>query len=102
MIQRGAGPDPRIPCFWDGIGDRFSVPAAIETARGADFYVGADSCLALVSLSRGIPTVIIEPDGHTPSTRKPQLFELDRCLLVQKFGSFDVEAVVAFLEARLS
>jgi hypothetical protein len=83
-------------------GHHFSVPAAIETARGADFYVGADSCLALVALSRGIPTVIIEPDDHSPSTRKPKLFDLERCLLVQKFGSFDLEAVVAFLAERIA
>jgi hypothetical protein len=80
----------------------FSVPAAIETARGAEFYVGADSCLALVALSRGLPTVIIEPNDHTPSTRKPKLFDLERCLLVQKFGAFDVEAVLAFLGERLA
>lgn len=78
-----------------------SVPAAIELAREAEFYVGADSCLALVTMSRGRPTVIIEPDDHANCTRRPQLFDLANCLLLQKFSAFDAEAVLAFLRERL-
>ncbi len=80
----------------------FSVPGAIEVARRAALYVGANSCLALVTMSRGIPTVIIEPDNLINAKSWPRLFNLPHCLLLQKFSSFDVEAVVAFLAERLA
>lgn len=78
----------------------FSVPGAIEVARRAEFYVGANSCLALVTMSRGMPTVILEPDNHTDVKSWPRLFDLPHCLLLQKFSSFDAEAILAFLRRR--
>jgi len=64
----------------------FSVPGSIEAARRVEFYIGANSCLALVALSRGIPTAILEPDEHTNPESWPRLFDLLRAHPARKRG----------------
>ena len=78
-----------------------TVPAAIELARHADFYVGANSCLALVTMSQAKPTVILEPVDHTNPNFWPRLFNLHACVLIQKFDALDADAIIAFLNDRL-
>lgn len=78
-----------------------SVPGSIELARRAAFYVGANSCLALVTMSRGIPTVIFEPQDHTNPKFWPKLFDLEQCLLLQKFDAVNLRTVLSFLAERM-
>lgn len=78
-----------------------SVPGSFELARRAKFYVGANSCLALVTMSQGKPTVIIEPDAHTNPNFWPRMFDVDQCLLIQKFSAVNLDGIIEFLTSRL-
>ena len=78
-----------------------SVPGSFELARQADFYVGANSCLALVTMSQGKPTVIIEPTAHSNPNVWPRLFNLNECVLIQKLDAVDLDAIIAFLAPKM-
>lgn len=81
--------------------ENLSVPATFTLARSAEFYVGANSCLALVTLSRQRPTVILEPPNHTNPVFWPKLFNLESCLLIQKIDAVDWDRVAEFLSERI-
>jgi hypothetical protein len=78
-----------------------SVPGSFELARKAAFYIGANSCLALIMMSLGRPTVIIEPENHPNPESWSRLFDLKKCLLVQKFNTVDPVEIITFLDRNL-